>query len=366
MFDVKEASRLAVVRSPQRQWLGNLTLLVTTLLVILVPIEVLLRLRPDLLGEQFSNKVFSKYTTRPDGIYYKDPSMKMQFMKPNFVTENYWNGYRWHHETDDLGFRNPRTRSQADILLVGDSYIYGHGVNIDETVGMSLERRISYSVINLGTHGYSAFQEAYLVAEYVPKFKPRYVFYFFYDNDISELYKFLTDQEMRDFIQHDLRDISYKVRTEPSRLIRGMSWSEAFRPRLYVSMAYDLLRTLLKWHLRKWMPQIQRHDDQMHDEDNEDSLAWQYTKHAILFMASVTKGSHAKFVIVPINLYKEPYYDILQKFAGQHRLMFLEQAQLSKWDSTHFLTRDSHFSGKGADAMAQLLSDFIRDQEAAD
>src|SRR6185295_9654123 len=229
-----------------RKWLANLALLAGTLLLTVIALELLLRQWPEVLGYQFATRVLTKYSTAPNGIFYYDPSLKMQFMKPNFSTEQYWNGYRWHHETDDSGFRNPHVRTRADILLLGDSLIYGHGVNIEDTVGVLLERRTSYSVVSLGMMGNCAFQEAYLTAEYVPKFRPRYVFYFFFDNDIDDLYRHLNDQEMKEFIQRDLADITYKERTDPRKVIRSTSWPEYFRPRLYLSRAYDQLLLALK------------------------------------------------------------------------------------------------------------------------
>ena len=94
-----------------RRALSNLALLATTIIVLLLLFEVVLRLWPDMLGQEFANSVMTRYTLASDGIFYHDPSLKMNFMKPNFETENYWNGYRWYHQTDELGFRNAQTRT---------------------------------------------------------------------------------------------------------------------------------------------------------------------------------------------------------------------------------------------------------------
>jgi len=43
----------------------------------------------------------------------------------------YYNRYVWTHEADALGFRNRGPIVPADVLLLGDSFIYGHGVEYE-------------------------------------------------------------------------------------------------------------------------------------------------------------------------------------------------------------------------------------------
>src|SRR5436309_711612 len=83
----------------------------------------------------------------------------------------------WTHETDAFGFRNRKVTVPADIVLLGDSMIYGHGLEYESTVGYLLERLTGLSVANLARQGDCAFQEAYLLTEYVSLFRPRYVLY---------------------------------------------------------------------------------------------------------------------------------------------------------------------------------------------
>ena len=234
-------------------------------------------------------------------------------------------------------------------------------MNIDETVGVLLEQGSLYSVVNLGTQGYCAFQEAYLVAEYVPKFKPRFVLFFFFENDINDLYGYLTDREINEFIQRDLNDISYKPRTDPSRLISEKSWSNFFHPKLYISPAISILRFKLKRTFKKDQnkPVV---IDKLHDVNDEESLAWNYTKRAILYMNAVAKSHHAKFVIAPIIIRNKHHYDILKKFAAQHHLLFIEDARVYEWgwNSDHFLPQDGHFTAIGAEAMAKVVADFLK------
>lgn len=166
----------------------NVTLSLISTGLVLLALEFTLRVHPALLGTGFANGVLSKYSTREGGIYYKDPNTGIYFMIPNFTTEMYANGYVWRHRTDALGFRNETLHIPADIVLLGDSLIYGHGVNVEHTAGYYLERLTNMPVANLARQGDCAYQEAYILTEYISLFKPRYVFYFFSPNDITDLY----------------------------------------------------------------------------------------------------------------------------------------------------------------------------------
>ena len=112
----------------------NIILLFGTIIFFLLIFEIVLRLHPLLLGQDFANMVLTKYHRGDDGIYDYYPALNMKFMKPNFSTINYFNGYEWEHKTDSLGFRNPSDRDKAEIVLIGDSLIYGHGVNQNQTI----------------------------------------------------------------------------------------------------------------------------------------------------------------------------------------------------------------------------------------
>ena len=153
----------------------NLNVLLLSLVALLAGLTVLVQRVPGVLGYEFASGVWSRYNTRPDGIYYEDPVLRMNFMLPNYRTEMYYNGHTWTHQTDALGFRNPHTMTEADVILLGDSFIYGHGIEIEQTVGRALERLTPYSVVNLARQGDCALQEAYLLTRHIGRFRPRHV-----------------------------------------------------------------------------------------------------------------------------------------------------------------------------------------------
>ena len=98
-------------------------------------------------------------------------------------------------KTDGEGFRNSRTLSSADIVVMGDSYIE-YGDNEADTFGKRLERHLPrLTVANLGKAGYNPFQYLEVFKRYGLKKQPKYALFCFYEgNDINEMKQYLQWQ----------------------------------------------------------------------------------------------------------------------------------------------------------------------------
>ena len=115
---------------------GAIALTACSILIVLLTLELTLRRWPTLLGYAFANGAVSRYTTKSDGIYYYDDrGLGMHFMIRNYQTVMSYNGHVWKHRTDALGFRNDPLHIPADVMLLGDSVVYGHGVDYEHTLG---------------------------------------------------------------------------------------------------------------------------------------------------------------------------------------------------------------------------------------
>jgi hypothetical protein len=87
--------------------------------------------------------------------------------------------------TDKRGFRNLSDRDEADIVLLGDSYIEGAYVSDDETCAAVLERKTGLKVMNLGLGGFGTLQELEVLRHHAIAMKPRLVAWFFFEgNDL--------------------------------------------------------------------------------------------------------------------------------------------------------------------------------------
>ena len=131
-------------------------------------------------------------------------------------------------------------------------------------------------VANLARQGDCAFQEAYLLTEYLPVFHPRAVFYHFFENDIADVYTYLSDEQMREFIATLIEAIRYPERLpmaaallERDRAIRRRTvtgWLRMF----YVPFIYPWVKELARATvLRPQRPPPTVAED-------EDWLGWQY------------------------------------------------------------------------------------------
>ena len=178
-----------------RLWVQRLTLLSVVTLLLLGMLELLLAFAPGLFGERRLNEVYSRYDIRPGGIYVREKRAGMRFMWPSFSTENYWNGYRWQHATDERGFRNP-PGAAADVLLLGDSLIYGHGVEEPETVSAFLRAEFGMGAYNMGRQGAALFDEYVFLRTWLPELRPRSVVLFVFLNDFDDLEVYRTAEQI--------------------------------------------------------------------------------------------------------------------------------------------------------------------------
>ena len=386
------------------EWKSSV-LLLGSVLFALVTIEILLRIQPMMLGQVFTTKMLSVYHGGAGGIREYDPVLKMDFMKPNFRTMAYWNGYRWLHETDSKGFRNPVDRDRFEIVLLGDSLIYGHGVNHNQTVGYFLEELTGLTVANLARTGDCSFQQAYLLNRYGVAFRPEYVFYFFYNNDITDLSSYLSKVDMRRFVDTPIEKISFPPRskTTPKNHFLSEGIRIFFEKEFAVKEAIRVVdyylernsgwrkRFLEIFSKRRLEPTVaESRNVQMQIDkkplapfgkkpantaaetmtegtdrpmSNELSLEWQYTRQAILQMNYVSKRNGARFFIVPITFGNEQYFRILRDIATRHGIPLVDARAIDNVPD-YRLPNDGHFNETGALAMAEIVSAFIKNQRS--
>ena len=86
---------------------------------------------------------------------------------------------------DVNGYRNVTHFAQADIVLIGDSYVEGRYVSDDQTISRFLQDRLGRAVANLGVAGYGTAQELIVLKQDGMRLKPRIVIWFFFEgNDL--------------------------------------------------------------------------------------------------------------------------------------------------------------------------------------
>ena len=103
---------------------------------------------------------------------------------------------------DVNGYRNVTHFAQADIVLIGDSYVEGRYVSDDQTISRFLQGRLGRAVANLGVAGYGTAQELLVLKQDGMRLKPGIVIWFFFEgNDLYNDHAFentlFSSPEMR-------------------------------------------------------------------------------------------------------------------------------------------------------------------------
>lgn len=341
---------------------GRIALAVGSIVLVLVAFELTLRRWPFLLGHAFANGALSRYTTGSGGIYYADEGLGIWFMIPNHRTTMFYNGYVWRHETDALGFRNRPLHVPADVILLGDSVVYGHGVDFEDTIGHSLEQRSGLRVANLGQQGHCVLQEAYLLTAYLGMFRPRFVVHVFSPNDIDDLYGSLDAAAMRAFIATPLDRITYPPRTDPGQLLARREQSlrqRSLARRLDEDLYLMKLFRWLSYRYGKWRglrsaeaaPPAGRTFDVADVNGNSASLGWRFTEHALAYMKYLSERAGARLVMAPYP--RDRQFEILRSIAARQDIDLIDTSPLFAGPS--FLPNDGHLSPRGARVMADLI-----------
>ena len=184
--------------SPRRRLLRRLAGICLSIAIFLLLLEVILAAAPGLLPPSLGNAVYGRYNAHPWGMYFALPGYPMLFLRPHHDLIAYWNGYTWHHHTDARGFRNPDSWAEPSILLLGDSMIYGHGVEVEDTVGFVLHEEMGRPVYNMARQGDCLYQQYVLLRLYAAELKPRTVVLFVFLNDFADLLYYRTPEDLED------------------------------------------------------------------------------------------------------------------------------------------------------------------------
>src|SRR5262249_30753392 len=107
-------------------------------------------------------------------------------------------GHWWQHRTNAAGFRGDALE-QADAVFLGDSMIYGHGIENDQTVSSQFAAQTGQSAANLGQQGTCLVQMAYRLRHTGLPLRPCVLFVGSQLKDIAEAVEGYPEEELKRF-----------------------------------------------------------------------------------------------------------------------------------------------------------------------
>jgi hypothetical protein len=230
-----------------RLWFYRIAALGFGTILALVCLEGLLQISPGVLPRKLQNVVFSRYGTLPGDLYFREPISSVLFMFRDDEVRAFFNGYWWEHRTDHFGFRNPDDLKRREILLVGDSILYGHGVEDEYSIAHMLRTRYGYAAYSLSRQGACLNDHYVNLRLFMEDLDPQIVILFFFINDYFEL-------ESRHDVLCDIPELRYdyqQIRSNVDALgVRREGVFARMGSRLaIVRFAHRLVEE--RWHLRQ-------------------------------------------------------------------------------------------------------------------
>ncbi len=362
---------------------GAFVSLVVGLVVALLLGDAALRLGLIPLPDDLNTHLFECYN--PD-----DPSSKATFPVPRLGTDLpkagfdcgcAWGGYRWRHRTDAYGGRNPETWETPDVVLLGDSIVYGHGVEESDTFAHRLRDLLHRTVVNQAYMGQCPVQYLAIMRNLVLPRRPRVVVMVMFQNDLTDVYSYRSVEEMDRFIA-----------TGEASEARTMLADEVFAsdrgPRGWRAWTWGWLRhrwlipRVLGFYARRWsathrfsVPEEPDAPANVEPEgtgpDPSEVRAIAYTRRATALMAQWASDAGTTLVLAyipglaPFTHHRDHVISrATREIAEQLDLPFIDLTPaLSARDGVPVpgiqLPRDGHLTPLGHERVARALADFL-------
>lgn len=293
--------------------------------------------------------------------YVIDAGYGVRANQPNVTTVHSVPGdYKVTINTNSAGMRGTKEYSLEKpagvyrIALIGDSFVFGFGVNDDEVVSHVIETQMNsralsgrrYEVLNFGVSGFGQAEELVTYREKVNAYNPDAVVLFYFDNDIG-------NSKVSGLFELD--DNGILVRTGKSYLpgvkIRERMYSIApIRWLFEYSQAWNLIRNRLSSLVQKSLLKKQG----LKSFSDTDESASELTKSLLQVFAKEIQSNNAYPVLFLI-----PHKNLKSNFPMEMSLVrnsgwdFIDGRGFLSLDD--YYARDSHWRVSGHKKAADVL-----------
>jgi len=281
-----------------------------------------------------------------EGEHFLHDSLTGWRMRPGYSFDWTVSGRQSNYRSNREGFRSAREpgadSGRAEVVLIGDSFTFGSGVEYDETFGARLEAALPRIVVwNLGMPGFGLDQIYRSLRYQVPSMDPVLVVFVFIDDDLRRSFTSFMEQ--------------WGV-SKPMFVLEGDTLREATphdRPPWVV--------TYLERH--SWLWTAGRSILAALAYKRPDADWWQLN--AAIIRASVAEGHRQGlpllFVRLPQDPRLHPEFALMRSLMDSLHADYLDLADSARgMTRTIHLERDNHLSPEGHQYVANVLEQWIQ------
>ena len=338
-------------------------------------LEAGLRLFPGLLKGELANFTYGGYHHQAGGIYTGHPNLA-HALRAGYGRTIYWSGHWWRHDANAGGFRGPMLE-KADVVFLGDSMIYGHGVDNDQTVSAQFQQLTGKPSANLGVQAYSAVHNALQFDRLGVPLRPRYVLLCCHPNDMIEVILNYPAEEVERYLS---AEPAYSVKPiargqgktdglREFRLAWGQHVSLPLRSARAISGLFRLIaargaQAAANEAEEDWVLPSQASIDEPFDPraDEQTELTWRAYQYAIAQIKSRCDELGAKLIVFDLG-YPTAFCDATRDYVQSIGAQYSDagrQVLRAGLDGEHvYLKNDGHWTPLGCRLIAEALAKAI-------
>lgn len=316
-----EAKEKGQVKGKIKKLAINICIFLVASLIMLFLAEIFLRL--------FYPQNLNITRLDPDKVFEHKPGIASILKRQEFET---------HVQISSQGLRDrdyplEKPLNITRIAMIGDSFVFGFGVELNESITKLVERKLNAGgkhteVMNFGVSAYGTEQEYITLKNDVLQFDPDIVVIGFFPNDIKENVKF----NLFDYGNGTLAEGKKHPVTLPQKIRNMVSWHSHLYSLFYFSVMENqkLASVLIKMHIinKPFVDPSQDFNVLLYskEETPEFSLAMEKTEALLAEMSQTLKKGKIGFVVllIPTREQVDPW-----KFSGFAKKNNLKEGNLN-------------------------------------
>jgi hypothetical protein len=279
--------------------------------------------------------------------------------------------YKFYYEINELGYRGPLVEVAADyartnIIVLGDSYSFGMGVDEGEEFSRGLSRTLgdAHDVVNLGTPGWGLTQQVRRYYDFGSQYKPKYVVLQFCSNDPEDNFNnMVTRVENGDLVFTDATGgINWSKKFLSDSVLQKSQLYNFFRGRGYI-----FVKNLLTPRAEKAYTEQPREAAGEVNPDVGQSPKEAFYNELLGAFAARLAADDVQLVVIAINGQLEHFPGIRDNMMVLDRAGSLHYVEVLDWFEgvTDYRSPEGHIWGaKGHAVVAAGLAEVIRELES--